>query len=631
MAEKLKKNKIKKTKHRSKLSTTIQILAATAVWSITLGTFFLFWLYLDLPKIPKNIASVRQPNISIISVHGNELANIGSLYNPVIKLKKLPKSLKNAVLATEDRRFYHHFGIDFIGVARALHTNLSAGRIVQGGSTITQQLAKNLFLEPKRSYKRKIQELMLALWIEHTFSKDQILSLYLNRVYLGAGTYGVEAASQKYFDKSASALNTWQSALLAGLLKAPSRYNPLASKKLAEKRARQVLTNMVAAGYLTEFQSKKALKKRTIKYTEATNNVAPYFIDWVLNQVQYFIGKPNRDLLVITTLDDKLQLLAEHHLKNGLTGPKVSKNSPQAAFIAMDKTGAIRSMIGGRDYSYSQFNRSTQAYRQPGSAFKPIVFLSGLEAGMTPLTVINDKPVNEFGWKPENFDKKYRGPTTLIDALAHSINTVAVRVCKKVGLDKVIQKASVLGIQIPPPGNSSVALGTAEVSPLALTTAYAAFANDGKGVWPHGILEIKDSDGVTLYRRYGTGVGQIMSSDHALTITKMLESVIIKGTGKKANIGRPVAGKTGTSQNFRDAWFVGYTPNLIASIWLGNDDNSPMKSITGGGLAAMIWGKIMNAAHQDIKISRFEILNQTNTQNLVKVDFFKKLINKFSN
>ena len=297
----------------------------------------------------------------------------------------------------------------------------------------------------------------------------------------------------------------------------------------------------------------------------------------------------------------------------------------------MDKTGAIKSMIGGRDYNYSQFNRSTQAYRQPGSAFKPIVFLSGLEAGMTPLTVINDKPINEFGWKPENFDKKYRGPITLIDALALSVNTVAVRVCKKAGLDKVIEKALALGIQIPPPGNSSVALGTAEVSPLALTAAYAAFANDGKGVLPHGILEIKDTHGVTLYRRYGTGVGQIMSSDHAQSITRMLESVVIKGTGKKATIGRPVAGKTGTSQNFRDAWFVGYTPNLIASIWLGNDDNSPMKSITGGGLAATVWGKIMNAAHQNIKATQFGIPNRANSQKLLEVDFFKKLINQFSN
>ncbi len=527
------------------------------------------------------------------------MLSVGDLYGMPVTLSDLPISLPRAVMATEDRRFYDHFGIDIIGLARALWVNLRAGRVVQGGSTITQQVAKNLFLTPERTIKRKVKELLLALWLEHKFTKDQILSLYLNRVYLGAGTYGVDAATRKYFGRSTSRLTTWQAAMLAGLLKAPSRYNPLANPRRAEARTRQVLDNMVAAGYLTEDQAEAAERRRGGRTAAAPGTALRYFTDWVLEQVSDYVSPAGRDLVVRTTFRPDLQAVAAKALQATLAESGQADNMRQGALVALSPDGAVRAMVGGRDYSRSQFNRATQAYRQPGSAFKPFVYLAALEAGYTPETTITDGPITVDGWTPRNFDRHHRGPLTLQDALAASVNTVAVSLSEDVGRGRVVQVARRLGITTPVKPTPSVALGAGEVSLLELTSAYAPFANGGLGAWPYGIEEIRTRSGQVLYRRSGNGPGRIISPGTVADMNRMLARVVATGTGRKAVLGdRPAAGKTGTSQEFRDAWFVGYTADLVAGVWLGNDDGTSMRKVTGGGHPAHTWKVFMSQAHE---------------------------------
>ncbi|MBL94763.1 MAG: Penicillin-binding protein 2D [Alphaproteobacteria bacterium MarineAlpha3_Bin5] len=609
------RNRSKRT-HRKKTmrgltearSSFLLISINTFVWFSIIIFFALTWLYITLPDVSEKLSPSRHPSITLTASDGTVLAKIGNVYGKPIKYKNIPPTLIHAVLATEDRRFYSHIGIDIFGTLRALWANIKAGRITQGGSTITQQLAKNLFLKPERSYKRKIQELMLAFWIEYHFSKNQIITLYLNRVYFGAGTYGIDAAARKYFGKPVRKIDLWQSAMLAGLLKAPSRYNPFANINLATIRANLVLRNMVSIGYVTQTQADGVNRKNSNIRKRTKTRIAPYFVDWVLNQIQDYVGRPDSDLIILTTLRPHLQEKAENVLKTSLTNTKTKYRKPQVSLVSMDPNGAVLGMVGGRNYKKSQFNRATQAHRQPGSAFKPIIYLSALEAGMTPSTTIVDSPINEAGWKPRNFDNSYRGKVTLLEALTKSINTVAIRVAKKVGLNQVVKKANNLGIRINTKSDSSIALGTAEVTPLALTAAYATFANGGFGVWPYGIVEIRDFSDNLLYRRHGSGLGKAMDKTHATSITKMLQNVIVRGTGKNAAIDRPAAGKTGTSQNFRDAWFIGYTPNMVTSVWLGNDDNLPMNNITGGGMPAKIWREFMLTAHKGIPKKTFSIL-----------------------
>jgi penicillin-binding protein 1A len=567
------------------------------VWGVVIFLLAAAWYASDLPDVGKAFNASRKPTVTILSADGEVLARSGDVYGKLVRLKQLPPSLPAAVLATEDRRFYSHFGIDIFGLTRAMIANIKAKRIVQGGSTITQQVAKNLFLTPERTLKRKFQELLLALWLERKFSKEQILSIYLNRVYLGSGTYGVDAASRKYFNRPAKSISTYQAAMLAGLLKAPSRYNPIASPTRARKRTSQVLKNMVAAGFLNHKGALMASKERTSALVTRQFKGGQYFIDWVLGQVSSYINPGDRDLVVKTTLDLGLQRLAENKIERVLSQKGKKAAVSQAAMVMMTPSGAVRAMIGGRSYRRSQFNRATQAGRQPGSAFKPFVYLAGLESGLLPKTIINDEPITIGDWRPANFNKKYEGPVSLSYALARSINTVAVKVGEKAGRGKVISTAKRLGLMGNFKTHPSLSLGVGEVRLLDLTSAYATFANGGGSVWSYGIEEIRGVNNEILYRRNSSGPSRVIDSIHVKAINSMLSFAISSGTGRAANIGRPQAGKTGTSQNFRDAWFVGYTADLVGGVWMGNDDAMPMKKITGGSLPAKLWRDVMFVAH----------------------------------
>ena len=572
----------------------------TAIWCAVLGGVVAAFYAYDLPDVDDAFSATRRPAITILAADGSELATVGDLYGSAVTLQDLPPALPQAVLATEDRRFYSHFGLDVIGLARAMWVNVQAGRIRQGGSTITQQVAKNLFLTPDRTIKRKVQEVLLALWLESKFTKDEILTVYLNRVYLGRGTWGVDAAAQKYFDRPAARLSTWQAAVIAGLLKAPSRLNPISDSRAAEKRARVVLANMVAAGYLTEGAAASARREKSSHVATRRGAGSRYFVDWILERLPGFVSV-DRDIVIHTTLDPVIQQAADRAMAKALDGRGSENNVGQGALIAMTPDGALRAMVGGRDYGRSQFNRATQALRQPGSAFKPIVYLAGLEAGLSPRSLLVDEPVDIDGWKPRNFDKQYHGTMSLQDALSASVNTIAVKVAQHAGWGNVVKTARRLGMTDDLQPNPSIALGTGEVSLLSITGAYATFANGGMGVWPYGIAEIRDRSGIVVYTRAGDGPGRVIAPRHAETMNAMLSRVINDGgTGKRAKLDRPSAGKTGTSQDYRDGWFIGYTADLVTGVWMGNDDGSKTKNLTGGGLPAEVWLDAMASAHNGV-------------------------------
>jgi penicillin-binding protein 1A len=571
-------------------------IAAVGVWSfIFLLGLLAFYAY-DLPDVDQVLDATRRPTVTLKAKDNTHLVTLGDVHGLPVNLNELPLALSQAVLATEDRRFYLHFGLDLFGLARATYANISAGRIVQGGSTLTQQLAKNLFLSSERTLKRKVQELLLSLWLEQKFSKDQILTVYLNRVYLGSGTYGVEAAARRYFGKSAKNINTYEAAMLAGLLKAPSRYNPAHNPELAKRRTTQVLANMVAAGYLNEADKEALHKGSTSTKPVKTPKKYRYFTDWILSQVSGYVSPGDLDIVVTTTLDRRLQIDGERAITRALKTGK-GLNVSQAALIAMTPNGAVRTMVGGADYGVSQFNRATQAKRQPGSAFKPIVFLAGLEKGLQPNSEFKDQPLTIENWSPRNFSRKYIGKVSMVEALSKSINTVAVNISETAGRDNVIAVARRLGITAKLLSAPSIALGVNGVSLIEMTASYGTFASGGFGVWPYGIEEIKDVDGRVLYRRQGSGPGRVLKAQIAGAMNFMLLQALEKGTGKVANFNRPVAGKTGTSQNNRDAWFIGYSADLIAGVWMGNDNQAPMKNVTGGGLPAKAWKVFMVAAH----------------------------------
>ncbi|MBT3305836.1 MAG: PBP1A family penicillin-binding protein [Alphaproteobacteria bacterium] len=571
-----------------------------AIWGLIAFTLAAAWYGSELPDVDQAFNATRKPTVTVLAADGTVLARSGDDYGRLARLDQLPPSLPAAVLATEDRRFYSHFGIDLIGLARAMAANVKARRIVQGGSTITQQVAKNLFLTPERTIKRKFQELLLALWLEQKFSKAQILSIYLNRVYLGSGTYGVDAAARKYFGRGAEKVTTYQAAMLAGLLKAPSRYNPIASPARAGARTRQVLKNMVAAGALSRAGARRAEAETGQARAEKRLKGGRYFVDWVLEQVSGYVNAGDRDLVVQTTLDTGLQRLTEREIEKTLKSKGKKSAIGQAALVTMTPMGAVRAMVGGRLYGASQFNRATQAGRQPGSAFKPVVYLAGLEAGLNPDTMLVDEPVSIGNWRPANFNRKYSGPVSLRDALARSINTVAVKVAERAGRGAVINTARRLGLTGNFKATPSLALGVGEVNLTELTAAYATFANGGAGTWAFGIEEIRDAGGNILYRRDGSGPGRVVAANHVVAINDMLSTAVTSGTGRKAAIGRPQAGKTGTSQNFRDAWFVGYTADLVTGVWMGNDNARPMKKVTGGGAPAELWRDVMAVAHKGL-------------------------------
>jgi penicillin-binding protein 1A len=566
------------------------------LWVGIAGAGVVTYFILTLPSTDDLTTATRRPSVTLLGADGALVATFGDLYGEPLRLSEMPRYLPQAVIATEDRRFYSHFGIDLVGTLRAAVANVRAGHVVQGGSTITQQLAKNLFLTNDRTFRRKIQETLLALWLEHKFSKDQILEIYLNRVYLGAGTYGVDAAAHRYFGKSARQVTLYEAAIIAGLLKAPTRFSPVNDRDLAADRARQVLANMVDTGYITQARADAAAGEQSALAAVVTPPGARYFADWVAQQLNGLHEVEGRDIVVMTTLEPKLQAEAETALLGTLDHDGEKFAVGEGALVAMSPDGAVRAMVGGRDYNDSQFNRASQALRQPGSSFKPVVYLTALEHGLRPGDHFNDHPIRIGKWEPHNFENKYMGDVTASEALAQSLNSVAAQVLERAGIDNVIDTARKLGITSPLTHDASLALGTSEVSLLELTGAYCAFASGGIGAWPHGIVEIRDTHGTVLWRPEGEGPGRVIPAETAGELNRMLMGVMTHGTGKSAQLDRPDAGKTGTTQDSRDALFVGYTADLVAGVWLGNDDNSPMRHVTGGTLPARTWKAFMVAA-----------------------------------
>jgi penicillin-binding protein 1A len=567
------------------------------IWALIVVGGLVAYHAAQLPPIDQLSVPKRPPNIAILASDGSLIANRGETGGRTVTLKELPPHLPKAFVAIEDRRFYDHFGIDPVGIIRAMVRNVTS-RSMQGGSTLTQQLAKNLFLTQERTASRKIQEAILALWLERNYSKDELLELYLNRVYFGSGAYGVEAAAQRYYGKSARHVTLSEAAVLAGLVQAPSRLAPTRNPQAAQARAQLVLAAMQDVGFITPQAFKTALANPAETMRPKGAGSMNYVADYVIDVLDDFVGEVETDVTVQTTIDPALQAAAERAVVDELNAKGAKYNVAQGAFVAMQPDGALKALVGGRNYADSQFNRATVARRQPGSAFKPFVYLAAVERGLTPDTVREDSPVNYRGWTPENYSRDYRGPVTLREALALSLNTVAVKVGFEVGAKAVVQTAQRLGIASPLQANPSIALGTSEVTPLELVAAYAAFANGGTGVIPYAIKEVKTTAGKSVYRRpAGGGLGRVIDPNAVAMMNTMMRDTFVIGTAKKGEIpGWEAAGKTGTSQDFRDAWFVGYTGSLVAGVWLGNDDGDPTKRVSGGNLPVEVWSAFMKTA-----------------------------------
>lgn len=548
-----------------------------------------------LPDIEKNVKAVRAPRITILAADDTELAVYGAQYGAPVELKRLPAYVPQAVIATEDRRFYSHHGVDFISVFRAIAVNLVKGRRAQGASTLTQQVAKNLFLSSEKTMRRKTQELLLSFWLEHKLTKDQILTVYLNRVYFGSGTYGIEAAAQKYYGVKARRLTLYQAAVLAGVLKAPTKYNPLTHPEQANKRARLVLANMAKAGFVSAREALNAAETGVNAGVIKDKSVY-YFTDWIADEAEAYLGRVNQDIVVKTTLIPEMQKILDREIKRSLSSAEAqTKKVSQAAGVVMDENGAVLAMNGGKDYRKSQFNRAVEARRQIGSAIKPFVYLTAFEKGASPDDIVEDRPVYLNGWNPKNFNGKYYGRISLHDALIHSVNTVAVATAVKTGVRSVLKTARRFGIAgADCEANGAIALGVCQTRLIDAVSAYASLLNGGYAVTPYGISGITGKNGRVLYSRSDGGRAKLANRQQIGKLDAVLADVIRKGTGKKADPVVAAKGKTGTSQNYRDAWFIGYTNDIAAGIWVGNDDETPMDKVTGGGFPAEIWGKVVH-------------------------------------
>lgn len=559
---------------------------------------YIAWVLRDLPSLDELNKPAAEPGITVLARDGTAIAVYGRLTGRQITVNDLPPALVEAVLSTEDRRFYEHPGIDIFGIGRAVYANLSAGRVVQGGSTITQQLAKMLFLTPERSFERKLREAVMAFRLEAVYDKNEILARYLNRAYFGAGAYGIDAAARRYFDKPVEELDVGQSAMLAGLLQAPSAYAPTSAAERAERRMRAVVQNLVDVGYLTPEAAKEVRVPKLAPSARATVGATNrrWFADWVLDQLSAHLEPTTRDIVVRTSLDAELQSAAESAVSEVLAadGPKLKAG--QGAFVAVAPDGGVLAMVGGRDYRASQFNRATQAWRQPGSTFKLFAFLAALEAGWEPNTLVLDAPVTVDGWSPANFEPDYAGEVPLVQAAVRSLNTATVRVAEEVGRDRVIATARRLGLSGDLPRVPSVTLGTGSENLLEMTAAYAALVNQGRPVQPWAIEEVRAADGTVLYQRAAPEPAEPVLSAHTVqAINAMLVKAVETGTGRAAQLrGAVIAGKTGTTQDYRDAWFIGYTGAVAAGVWVGNDDDAPMRGVTGGRLPAKIWARAMS-------------------------------------
>lgn len=564
----------------------------------------LLMLFLAIPAFDETTDDWQQTNeysVTFTDRYGNEIGRRGILHNDTIPLSEMPDHMIKAVLATEDRRFFEHFGIDFIGLFRAMSENVRANSVVQGGSTLTQQLAKNLFLTPERSLQRKIKEAFLALWLEARLTKREILKLYLDRAYLGGGTIGADAAAEFYFGKSVRDVSIAEAAMLAGLFKAPSKFAPHVNLPAARARANIVLDNMVEAEFLTEGQVFGARQNPATVVDRSQNYVPNYYLDWAFAEVQRLGNGEDFVYTVRTTIDIELQKAAEAAMASSFRQFGQRYGAGQAAMVVTEHDGAVRVMIGGRDYGESQFNRATDALRQPGSSFKPFVYLTAMMNGYTPQSVVVDAPINVGGWSPRNYGRSYRGPVTLLTALTKSINVIPVRLAEAFGRGKIVETAKKVGIRSDLLITRSLPLGTTEVTVLDMTGAYTVFANGGRRATPYAVIDIRTSSGEVIYRQSEDGPKseQIIPAKHIAQLNQMLTSVVEYGTGRRAQLDFTVAGgKTGTTQAYRDAWFMGYTGKYVAGVWFGNDNFTSTRRMTGGSLPAMTWKQFMVKAHR---------------------------------
>ncbi|MCP5322488.1 MAG: PBP1A family penicillin-binding protein [Candidatus Paracaedibacteraceae bacterium] len=596
------KKMAKKTKSSLKKIWLNRLFKLSILVLITLSIIIAWYSY-DLPHIRTLEEAERKPSITMVTKDGELLTTYGDLYGTTITLEKVPSYVPKSVLAIEDHRFYRHLGIDIVAFTRAIYNNLIRGRVVQGGSSITQQLAKNFLLAKKkfhytdRSLRRKVQELLVSLWLEYHFTKDQILSIYLNRIDFGAGIYGFDAAAQRYFFKPLHEVSIFEAAILAGMLKAPTRYNPLRHPEAAIQRGAVVINKMIEYNFISKTAGETEIKIGRDRLLNRKLDIGSYryFTDWVMDTLPSYLGYIDRDLTVVTTLNTRAQNAAKRTIQTQVNQYGDTKGFKEMALISMNTDGEVIAMVGGKDYSRSQFNRTTQALRQPGSAFKPFVYIAAFEKGFTPSDTMNDEPKSYGKWKPKNIYNQYRGNLTLEEALAYSSNTITVKLLHETGVASLIKLARRLGIHTKLARNLTLALGSGEVTLFDLTAAYGVIANKGYEIYPHGVVEIRDKNThELLYKSATPPKRKILDESVVKDIDHLLTSAVQYGTSRRSKLKNniPSAGKSGTSQNYRDGWFIGYakrTKGPITGIWLGNDDNSPTKGVTGGTLPAETW------------------------------------------
>ncbi len=558
----------------------------------------------NLPDPKKLWESNRPVSVQIVDRNGRDVLVRGASAERPVDLDSLPFHIPVTFLATEDERFRNHIGVDPRALLRALWQNIRARRYVQGGSTLTQQLSKNIFLSPDKKLTRKAQEMMLSIWMERDFSKDELLEMYLSRIYFGSGAWGLESASLRYFDKPAADLSLAEAAMLSGLLNAPSAANPVANFDRAQARQHVILDSMDAQGLLGDNIAAAAKAEPLTIHSPKDTEGAQYFVDWIWEDLENRIGVPTQDIIVQTTLDLDTQTAAQSALIAHLD-PERGAN--QGAIISLDGTGGVQTLVGGLDYGESQFNRATQAVRQPGSAFKPFVYLAALRAGKSPWDTAVDAPITIEDWTPENFTEKHLGTITLHKALAKSVNTVAVSVGEEVGRGAVIAAAERQGLTGLKPYRS-LALGAQGQTPLAIAESYLPFANWGVYKPAYGILSISTADGTPLYDREAANGTPVLGASELADMNYMLREAVERGTGGRARVkGHMIAGKTGTTNDFRDAWFVGYAPDRVTAVWVGDDENAAMKNVTGGSIPAMIFKDVMTEQLKDVPPARLQV------------------------
>jgi penicillin-binding protein 1A len=548
------------------------------------------------PSLPKLPEIKRDPQVTYVDRSGAVLGVRGGRFAPPVDLARLPAYVPAAFVAIEDRRFYEHSGFDAVGIARAIVTDITKGRAAQGASTITQQLARNLFLTNDRTAERKAQELLYSVQLEQAYSKQQILALYLSRAYFGAGAYGLEAAAQRYFNKPAANLSVREAAMLAAVMKAPTNYNPADQPARNAERARLVLDAMVETGAIRASDRARALSQTPKIWKSAPTEPAQYFVDWLDGQLQKVSGLPKQDLVVETTLDLPAEQAAADAARDTVARYAKQKVA-QAVVVSLDGSGRIRAMIGGVDYSTSPFNRAVDAHRQAGSSWKPFVYLTAMEAGRTPDDLVVDEPITIANWTPHNFEDGFLGSITLEHALAESINTVAARLADEVGRPQVAATAKRLGVVSPINTDPAMALGTTLVTPLEMAGAYTAFANGGARVLPYGVERVRAAGGGVVFQHRNTPPAPVIANPALGELDRMLRTVLVSGTGTRAAIpGYDLAGKTGTTSDYKDAWFCGFTGGLTTVVWMGRDDAQPMRRITGGIAPAELWHNYMRVA-----------------------------------